>query len=403
MASPLSMSVPGTKVARLSCAIMAAAFIIGIALRLPCMDGVIFGHKVYNLDINFFTFYFRQMKTNPQGFLSQNLTKISSLYLYLWLYLSHIQPLGAAYSVKLGSTLFDFLCAFWSWRIARLWYPAPSLKPAITAACIFLTPAVIMDSALWGQIDSTYISWLLGCLFFLMRHTTPTRQRHDVWMACFCYAIAINFKLQAVFLFPALCWLFGKGIIKIPHLLFIAGMYVFFQLPRYWLGLPLNLLFAAYQKQVEVNAVSVHYENYTNLYSLPGFPALENPFMFYIGFSALLMLMITGLVLGWRNKAPVNDLMILWAFILSTCWTPFFMSSIFERYYLAAILFASIAALRYRRLIIPVVLLHLAISLEYTDYLFDYIIISKGGLSSMMGAMGLLFLYFSIKGRPTSI
>ena len=112
--------------------------------------------------------------------------------LYLLALLTYT-PLGPLIGIKLISVPFDLVLGYFTYRIVRLRYPH-GWVPTVAAAVVLFLPTVVLNSALWGQIDATYTSLALGGLYFVLRRRP--------WLACIFFGLALSFKLQVVFLFP---------------------------------------------------------------------------------------------------------------------------------------------------------------------------------------------------------
>ncbi len=67
---------------------------------------------------------------------------------------------------------------------------------AIGALVVLFAPTIFINSAAWGQCDAIYAAFCLGSLYFLLKE-------RPAW-ACTFFALALSFKLQAIFFFPVL-------------------------------------------------------------------------------------------------------------------------------------------------------------------------------------------------------
>ena len=71
----------------------------------------------------------------------------------------------------------------------------------LAAATALFAPSVVINSGAWAQCDSIYAAFCLGSLYFLLR-AKP-------WWASIFFAIALSFKLQAMFFLPVLLIVFA--------------------------------------------------------------------------------------------------------------------------------------------------------------------------------------------------
>ena len=124
------------------------------------------------------------------------------LYLYLWATVAYFFPdLHSLLAIKIISIIFDFVLAFFVYQCVRLKYrePTEDAIPILAALVVLLMPTVVINSALWGQVDATYTSFLVACLYFLLAGRQAA--------AFIAFGVAFTFKLQSVFLAPFLLWL----------------------------------------------------------------------------------------------------------------------------------------------------------------------------------------------------
>ncbi|MDQ1574847.1 MAG: hypothetical protein QOH44_2406, partial [Actinomycetota bacterium] len=119
-------------------------------------------------------------------------------YLYL-LYIGSRFPIHGLTIIKIYGAIFDTFLAVGVgallYRVRRNLFVA-----VIAAAAALYIPEVFLNSAFWGQVDVTYASFLVWSAFFLVgRQSTPA------WIF---FAIALSFKLQAIFFLPWIIFAF---------------------------------------------------------------------------------------------------------------------------------------------------------------------------------------------------
>ena len=122
-------------------------------------------------------------------------------YLYL-LWLATDLPLPKLYAIKSISLVGDFALAFVALLLVRLKYDRRPVWLAAFAAVLF-APTIFFNSALWGQCDAIYTTFLLAALYCLLRRWAGR--------ALLLFSIAFAFKLQALFLLPLFVVLWAKG------------------------------------------------------------------------------------------------------------------------------------------------------------------------------------------------
>ena len=134
-------------------------------------------------------------------------------------------PLKPHHAYKLVSCAFDLAMAFaggWiGWKICE---DNKKTKALFAFSIVFLSPLVVINSAVWGQCDSIYTFFVLLALMFLYE---------DKKLISFIMlGSAFAFKLQAVFIVPFFiyCYVRRKKF-SITYFLLIPIMMIFWSLP----------------------------------------------------------------------------------------------------------------------------------------------------------------------------
>src|SRR5688500_2097072 len=128
--------------------------------------------------------------------LGKNFAIYTPPYLYLLSLVSLTKDvIPKLIAIKLIPIIFDLVNAFIIFRILRLKYSAGKI-PFLGAAAFLLAPTVVMNSALWGQVDSFYTCFLLITVFFLLTDRPLP--------AMIVFGLALSVKAQAAFLGPFL-------------------------------------------------------------------------------------------------------------------------------------------------------------------------------------------------------
>ncbi len=137
-------------------------------------------------------------------------------YLYV-LYLGTLLPADPLIVVKGIATLFDLFLA--AGIAAIVWRLRGNAFHAASAGAVALVlPEIFLNSALQGQADSTYTSFLVWAAYFVVR-------RRDVpaWVM---FGLALSFKLQAMFMLP---WILIALVVQRHRIrAVLVGMAVFF-------------------------------------------------------------------------------------------------------------------------------------------------------------------------------
>jgi len=160
-------------------------------------------------------------------------------YLYLLWFATHL-PLPKLYAIKSISLLGDFALAFVVLLLVRLKYDRRPVSLAAFAAVLF-APTIFFNSALWGQCDAIYTTFLLAALYCLLKRWAAR--------ALLFFSIALAFKLQALFLLPLFLVLWAKGELPLKYFLLLPAAYVTLCLPALLAGRPLYDLLTIYLAQ----------------------------------------------------------------------------------------------------------------------------------------------------------
>lgn len=253
-------------------------------------------------------------------------------YLYLlWFSTLLSDWVGRISAIKLIPTLFDLLSAFTIFRMARLRYDDDI--SFFSAASFFILPTIMFNSTGWGQIDSLYTSFLLVCVYLLLREK-------PFW-AMVAFGMAFSFKSQSIFLLPFLGILFLKGKIRWSHFLLIPVVYVIMGIPAAWIGRSWASILYIYIGQVgQFRVLSF---NAPNLYIIV-------PAEFYeTGMVVGLLIFFIGMAAwGWNNwhtNFPLTHRNIILAAFTSLALVPFLLPKMHERYFYPADVFSLVAAL----------------------------------------------------------
>jgi Gpi18-like mannosyltransferase len=371
---------------------------LAIALRLT-----IFGFE--SSDYRMFLSRWYDFIVSNGGFSAQQyaFSNYSPLYLYFFTLATYL-PLPKLYAIKLISTAFDFLLAFFVLLIVRLKYENIAVWISSFFAALF-TPTVVFNSALWGQCDATYASMLVGSIFFAIRRRPN--------LSVLFFAVALAFKLQAIFLFPLFIILLLKRRVPLYSFLIIPATYMVSILPAWLAGRPLIDLLMVYPGQtglfprVAQNAAPNWHQGAPNswgqhaaanwhqwmphdlagdgpnLYQwIPNDPDLfEKPALIVAG-----VLVCVLCLLCWRSRVPFDRDMIVKMSLVSLVLVPFTLPEMHERYFFAADVVSIIYAFYWpKRFFVPLLVIGASL-LSYISFLFYHEeLISAQYLAILMG------------------
>ena len=324
--------------------------------------------------------WFVQLK-NAGGILEgmrQEIGDYNHLYRFL-LSLLTFAP-NALVAIKSLSFVFDYAgAAAGGWLVCTALRQSGAQKQraaamgCISGLILLYLPVVLMNSAVWGQCDFMYVSFLVLCVVFLIRE-------QDV-PAFFCYGVALSFKLQAIFLLPVLILLYVlTKRFPFTHFLIIPGTMLVMGLPgiiaRWPVSGALALLepFMIYKEQI--TGYHSFTLNFPNIYSFLDMSALpEGRLESFFGYVRLAGTMFTLAVLGtalWyvllkRPKANARLLILLCVFCVDTC--VLFLPAMHERYGFCGTIFFTLYVILYRRLGVSLLARYITEACTYVFFL----------------------------------
>lgn len=313
----------------------------------------------HNLDLvllgNWYTFLFER---GWRGLADSNFSNYPPAYLYLlWFSTLFSKWLDPLISIKLLPAFFDLISMAFVFLIARLRYRGD--EPYLLAAAFFALPTVMVNSSAWGQVDSLYASFLLGCVYFLL-------VKKPFWALVF-FGISFSFKAQAIFLLPFLGIMFLKGKIAWHHFFMIPAVYVLLGLPAALIGRSWESIITLYVGQVgQFEELS---RNAPNLYIF-----ISNEYYRPVLMGGLLI--FTGSMMfwawsAWRSKAPWTNNRILFTAFISLALVPFLLPKMHDRYFYPADVFSFVIAIFNPEMWLLPILYQLISGLAYTIFLFQ--------------------------------
>ncbi len=279
-------------------------------------------------------------------------------YLYLlWIgTLGNFEPL---YWTKTVSVFFEFVMAFFVAKIVLLNQTSDSDQVSnqtsnpnfrqiknlwqYSFVATLLLPTVVMNSSLWGQCDSIYGSFVVGCLYFLIKKN---------WLGMtLCFAIGIAIKLQTIFFAPVLLVMVMVGYLPFRYLVGtgVVTILIYFLaiLPAYLVGRPLldtaqtRGLLTIYTSQ------SNTYKSLTMGSAATMYQWIKDEHYRFFYKAGLGIVSVATLFIVWlssninpnlknRLKQGQNTDFIVKTAMLSTILVPFFLPKMHERYFFIA-------------------------------------------------------------------
>lgn len=351
---------------------------LSLAIRMPLLD-----YQSHDWLSPFWSWY-SSMKADG---LAKALSKTYAYnipYFYV-MGLATYLPFMALYSVKIVFMVFDYVAAAWVYKLVRLKYEAGNL-PWVAFLTVIFAPTVILNNSMWAQSDAIYASFLLGSLYFMIKLARSNKRRQVDFYgggALIMFALALSFKIQAVFFVLPILFLLVSRILRWYIWLVAPITYLAILLPSYLLGSTwFNLL------SVYFNQLSYHLElslGAPSVYAL----ILNAPSQMItqagILFTGAMTVFITWVLLICRVK--FTDQSVVRMTMLSLLLIPYLLPRMHERYFFAADLVAIVFAFYFPKYwYIPLSVIGISF-LSYTPFLLGSTVIKLETLALAMGVI----------------
>ncbi|HEY3994188.1 MAG TPA: glycosyltransferase 87 family protein [Ktedonobacteraceae bacterium] len=177
--------------------------------------------------------------------LKDNFSNYNTPYLTL-LALTTYLPIPKLIAIKTLSVIFDGVLGIFVYLILQLRYKR-ALAALAGVLVLLFAPTIFINSAAWGQCDALYTAFCLGSLYFLLK-------QRPGW-ACVFFALALAFKLQAVFFAPILFILLLKKRLPLPYLALIPLVFALMLTPALIAGRSAPSLLMIYAEQISGGGV----------------------------------------------------------------------------------------------------------------------------------------------------
>ncbi|MFZ2539382.1 MAG: hypothetical protein WAX04_10835 [Oscillospiraceae bacterium] len=329
--------------------------------------------------------WFHTIKDNG-GFsaLSISLGDYTPPYFYILAALTYL-PIDSLVSIKLVSCIFDFILAITIMKMAYAKYASTSVA-ILSYGIALITPTILLNSACWAQCDVIYTTFLVLCVFAFMKDKPV--------LATSFFAIALCFKLQAIFIAPLLVVLWLKGKMKFLHFFLIPAIYIVSIIPSAIAGRNFFELLTIYISQSgQYNKLSM---NAPNLYI---FISQNTDKM--IAMAAILLCLVEVLVAIYiliikkfeLTKDIIISLALFFAILL-----PFLLPHMHERYFYVADVFSVLYAIYRPKKFYVAVLVIFSSLCSYLPFLFRETPINLNYVALIM-LSSLIFLIIDLKNQ----
>ncbi len=255
--------------------------------------------------------------------LSQPVGNYNIPYLYFLALFSYF-PVDDLYLIKLLSIFFDVLLAWAAMGIVKKLGGSLGQRMAAFFVILFL-PTVVLNGALWGQCDSIYVALALMSIYLAL-DDRPV-------LSMLAMTLSFGFKLQAVFVMPALAILWMQGKFKLRHFFIFPIAYVVLVLPAVLLGRPFLDTITLYFSQTGSIGSGLNY-NSPSIFGI--FWNVQNEALASkLAIIAAFVFMLLILLVCYVNRKRLNPHAMLAATVLLAVGIPFLLPHMHDRYFFA--------------------------------------------------------------------
>lgn len=245
-------------------------------------------------------------------------------YLYFLAIFSYVD-IYDLYLIKLLSTFFDVILAFGAMRLTGLFTRSRNRLLFVYFAVLFW-PTVVLNSAVWGQCDSIYISLALLSIYWAMDG------RPVLGMAAM--AASFAFKLQAVFVMPVFVLLLIARRVKLWHFLVFPAAYMVLMLPAIFAGRPVLDTVTLYFDQMGTVGSALNY-NSPSVYAFAR-NVTDEALASKLGIAAAFALMLAVFGWFWWRRSSITNWALLGGALLLVVGIPFLLPHMHDRYFFGA-------------------------------------------------------------------
>ena len=311
-------------------------------------------------------------------------------YQFLIYLMQNISPFSTISSYKILSCIFDYVLAIACGLLAiELKKENKKIIFSLVYSVVLLFPTIFLNSAIWGQCDSIYCSFIILSILFLVKKRFS--------LSFILLGLALAFKLQTIFIFPLFGFYYFRNkefsIVKIFSLMLLS-MYIACS-PGLLLG---RSLFEPIKIYISQSNYEYLWANFPSFWSLIALSDIGTHSLFKtIGVILAASILGIGLFFATYKKIKINHSNI----ILIAIWTVYtcllFLPNMHDRYaYLLDLLFIMIIFLNKRFGIFSIIPI-LSSILVYANYLFLNVTVSVNIIAIFYVINYTLFSYFLVK------
>lgn len=287
-------------------------------------------------------------------------TDYNVLYLYFLAFFTYL-PIKDLYLIKFLSFIFDFIMAIAGYYLISYFKKDDinkNLYSLIVFAGILLMPTVILNSSRWVQCDSVYTAFLFISLYFMLK------EKYNLSFIFF--GVAITFKLQAIFLLPAIGIIYLKNRdFSFAKFFWVPLVNFIIYIPAIIIGKPISSIFDAYISQTGKYAykTTLGYPNIYYFFSLDRVDLIKPGIIF----TMLLLFLLMVFVLCTKEKLKDRDLIELSVTVIFL--VTFFLPEMHDRYAYTAEVLSLIYFFIIKRDWLILIMININAYADYASYL----------------------------------
>lgn len=304
-------------------------------------------------------------------------------YLYFLALFSYL-PLNDLYLIKLLSLCFDVVLAFGVMKLVSVYTDSDAKRLAAYLISLLL-PTVILNGARWGQCDSIYAAFSVLSLWHVLSGN-PKRAMAEA-------ALALGFKLQAVFLLPVfLVMIFAKKL-RWRDVLVFPITYLLLILPAVLCGADFWQTLTFYLHSTGSIGEGLNY-NSPSLFTLVS-GGEDSATWAAMSIAAAFLYVLAVWAWTWRWRKNLSDEALLGVAILFVVGIPLLLPHMHDRYFFLSDVLTVVPAVLYLSYIPMAFLASFASFICYWWYLFKfYPLPPQFGTFALLGVL-LVFLSFT--------
>ena len=361
----------------ITAAAVCAAFIVRVSF-FNCASGD------YNAFLSMWVQYFRDFggfagfrDSTAGGAINYNVP-----YLYFLAIFSYL-PVNDLYLIKLLTLAFDVVLAYAVMKLTGVFTESKARKLAAYLVTLLL-PTVILNGSQWAQCDSIYASFLVLSLYHVLSGS-PKRSMAEA-------AIALGFKLQAVFLLPVfLVMIFAKKL-RWRDVIVFPLTYLVLLVPAVVCGADFMTVLTFYFHSTGTIGDGLNY-NSPSLFTLVSGNGGEDTHTWAaMGVAAAVFYMLALWAWCWRWRKNLTNEALLGLSILFVIGIPLLLPHMHDRYFFLSDVLTVIPAVLYLSYIPMAFFVSLASFLCYYWYLYgSWLLPPQFGTFALLGVLLIFF------------